>query len=118
MPVLRRVVGSVLAGLVIAVPVAGCSKFDAALGKQEAVVSFRTGTTTAEKLAVRAACGGLPEVSRQRVPDLKAYPYALAQLRFTVTGASNAQIVTLDQCLQKFPAVTGMTLQDSSDTGG
>jgi|SRR5579872_3038813 len=117
MPVLRRVVGLGAAGLLLA-PLAACSRFDAALGKQQAVVSFRIGTTTGEKLAVRSACGGLPEVTPQKVPDLKTYPYALDQLTFTVTNASNAQVVTLEKCLQKFPAVAGVIMRDSSDIGG
>lgn len=98
--------------------VAGCSRFDAALGQRQAVVSFRDGTTTAQRLQIRAACASLPGVAAQRVPDLKKYPYALQQLTYSVTNASNAQIVNLQNCLQKFPAVRGFSLQDSSDEGG
>lgn len=121
MPVLRRVVGPGVAGLLLLAALAalaGCSRFDAALGKQQAIVSFHAGTTTAQKLAVRSACGRLPQVIPQQVPDLKTYPYALNQLTFTVTNASNAQVVTLEKCLQKFPAVAGVIMQDSSDIGG
>ena len=94
---------------------AGCSRFDAALGQRQAVVSFRDGTTTAERLQIRAACASLPGVAAQRVPDLKKYPYALQQLTYSVTKASNAQVVNLDKCLQKFPAVISVSLHDSSD---
>jgi hypothetical protein len=123
MPVLHRVVGAgrsklALAGLLLLAGLAGCSRFDAALGKQQAIVSFRSGTPVSDRLAVRAACANLPSIRAQKVPDLKKYPYALDQLTFTTTNASNAQVVTLERCLQKFPSVAGVTLQDSSDTGG
>lgn len=120
MPVLPRVVrrvrvAAVLCAVALVAPLAGCSRFDAALGQRQAVVSFRDGTTTAERLQIRAACASLPGVAAQRVPDLKKYPYALQQLTYSVTKASNAQVVNLDKCLQKFPAVISVSLQDSSD---
>ncbi|HZR51245.1 MAG TPA: hypothetical protein VFB06_17225 [Streptosporangiaceae bacterium] len=121
MPVLPRVVrrASVAAVLCVVLCVlAGCSRFDAALGQRQAVVSFRAGTTTAERLQIRAACASLPGVAAQRVPDLKKYPYALQQLTYSITNASNAQFVNLDKCLQKFPAVISVSVQDSSDDGG
>jgi hypothetical protein len=95
--------------------IAGCSKFDAALGQQQAIVSFRTDATLADRLAVRATCGKLPMVTRQSLPDLKKYPYALQELTFDVTGASDAQVANLEKCLGKFPVVTGFSLQDASD---
>jgi len=62
MRVLPDVVGGgarrlLAAGLVAATmtAVAGCAQFDAALGQQQAVVSFRDGTSLAQRLAVRAA---------------------------------------------------------------
>jgi len=79
MPVLPRVV---LAAAVLAVPLllGGCAKFDASLGQQQAVVSFKPGTTTAERLVVRATCGKSPGVTVPALPDLKKYPYALEEL--------------------------------------
>jgi len=96
----------------------GCSKFDAALGQRQAVVSFRGGTSTAERIAIRAACAEKPAAVPQALPDLKKYPYALQQLTYTISQASDAQVAALEQCLQKYPAVAGVNLQDSSDTGG
>jgi hypothetical protein len=116
MPVLPRVVVLAFAGLGLAA-LAGCSKFNAALGQQQAIVSFRTGATTAERLTVRTACVQAPDVSAQKLPDLNKYPYALQQVTYTISKASNAQIATLEKCLQKFPAVAGVVIQDSSDTG-
>ena len=119
MPVLPRVVrpAVAVAGLAVLGVLAGCSRFDAALGQQQAVVSFRDGTTTAERVAIRTACAQTPAVSPQKLPDLKKSPYALQQLTFTISKASDAQVATLEKCLEKFPAVTGVILQDSSDDG-
>ena len=65
MRALRRVV-AVRAAAAAAIGAAaltasGCAQFDAALGKQEAVVQFKTGTTTATRLKVRAGCSHIPE---------------------------------------------------------
>jgi hypothetical protein len=95
--------------------IAGCARFDAALGQQQAVVSFKSGATLADRLTVRSTCGKLPEVTIPSLPDLKKYPYALEELTFGVTGASDAQVVNLEKCVGKFPAVQGFSLQDESD---
>jgi hypothetical protein len=102
---------------VLAVPLllGGCAKFDASLGQQQAVVSFKPGTTTAERLVVRATCGKSPGVTVPALPDLKKYPYALEELTYSVTNATTAQISNLSVCLNKFRSVAGMTIQDSSD---
>jgi hypothetical protein len=115
MPVLPRVV-FLAAALLAAGGVAGCSRFDAALGQQQAIVSFRDSATIAQRLAVRSTCGKLPAVTMQSLPDLKKYPYALEELTFGVSNATDAQIATLTQCVDNFHAVVeGITLQDSSD---
>jgi hypothetical protein len=109
----------VAAGLVLAavIALAGCAQFDSALGQQQAVVTFRDGTTRAQWLAVRAACAKPPAVVPQALPaDLNA-PYAFQQLTYTTTKASDADVAVLEECLAKFPAVAGITLQDSSDEG-
>jgi hypothetical protein len=103
---------------VLAMTVAGCSRFDAALGQRQAIVSFKSGTSTAERMAIRAACAKTPNVSAQPLPDLKKYPYALEQLHYTISKASDAQVAQLEKCLQSFPSFAGVELQDSSDQGG
>ena len=124
MQVLPRVVrplvpGSGLAVLCVVLCVlTGCSRFDAALGQRQAIVSFKSGTSTAERVAIRAACAKTPNVSVQALPDLKKYPYALEQLTYTISKASNAQVARLEKCLGGFPAVAGVELQDTSDQGG
>jgi hypothetical protein len=114
MGVLPRVV---VVPLVVMAAATGCSKFNAALGQQQVLVSFKSGTTNAAKLHIRAACGSLPAVRPSPLPDLKKYPYALNQLSYRVDSASDADIARLEQCLAKFGSVAGVTMQDSSDTG-
>ena len=114
MRVLLRAV--VLPALIVA-SVAGCSKFDAALGQQQLTVSFKDGTSNAAKLKIRAACASLPEVHTTPVGNLKQQPYALSQVTYQVDNASNADIARLSECLSKFKSVVGVTVSDSSDDG-
>jgi hypothetical protein len=108
------------AGLVLAAAtaLAGCAQFDSALGQQQAVVTFRDGTSLAQRLAVRSACAKPPAVVPQPLPANLSAPYALPQVTYRTTHASDAQVAVLEECLAKFPAVAGVTLQDSSDQGG
>jgi hypothetical protein len=112
----RRLLG---AGLVLAAVtvLAGCAQFDSALGQQQAVVVFRDGTTLAQRLAVRAACAKPPAVVPQALPSNLNAPYALQQVTYTTTHASDADVAILEECLAKFHSVAGVTLQDSSDEG-
>ncbi len=113
----RRLAG-VGAALAVAAALAGCSQFDAALGQRQAIVSFHAGTPLSQRLAVRSACGKVPAVTAQPLPSDLNSPYALHQLTFQITHATDAEIAQLQQCVQRFPSVAGMTLQDSSDQGG
>ena len=102
---------------VAAVALAGCSQFDSALGQRQAVVSFRPDTTVSQRLAVRSACARLPAVTAPPLPSDLNSPYALQQLTFRIDHATNAEVARLETCLDKFPAVVGVTLQDSTDMG-
>ncbi len=108
---------AVVAATVAALVLAGCSQFDAALGQRQAVVTFRPDTPVSQRLAVRSACGKVPEVKAQPVPSDLNSPYALQQLTFRIDHASNADVARLEKCLARFPSVVGVTLQDSSDMG-
>jgi hypothetical protein len=112
----RRLTGAVMA-LAAAVALAGCARFDAALGQRQAVVSFRDGTPVPQRLAVRSTCAKVPAVTAQPLPSDLSSPYALQQLTFRIDHASDADVAQLEKCLAKFPAVVGVTLQDSSDEG-
>jgi len=114
---LAAAVAAVVAVVTVAA-LTGCSQFDAALGQRQAVVSFRPGTSLSQRLTVRSACAKVPAVKAQPLPSDLNSPYALQQLTFRVDHASNADIAQLEKCLAKFPAVVGITLQDSTDMGG
>src|SRR5579862_1188684 len=107
--------GAVLA---IAATAAGCSRFDAALGQRQAVVTFTDNATTAQKLAVRTTCAKTPDVTPQPLPSNYTSPYALQQIVYQINQASDADIARLQVCLSKYPSVVaGIDLQDSADEG-
>ena len=112
----RRLTG---AGVVLAavIALAGCSQFDAALGQRQAIVTFRPDTPLSQRLTVRSTCAKVPAVTAQPLPSDLNSPYALQQVTFQINHASDAQVAQLEVCLAKFPAVVGVTLQDSSDEG-
>ncbi len=112
----RRLTGAVMA-LAATAALAGCARFDAALGQRQAVFSFRTGTPVSQRLAVRSTCAKVPAVTAQPLPSDLNSPYALQQLTFQINKASDADVAQLETCLAKFPAVVGVVLQDSSDEG-
>src|SRR6516164_2531041 len=107
------------AGTVVAAmtALAGCSRFDAALGQRQAVVTFKPGTTVAQRMAVRAACAKTPNVTPQPLPSNTNSAYSLEQVIYQISQASNADVALLEKCLAKFPSVAGITLQDSADQG-
>jgi len=107
------------AGTAVAVltALAGCSQFDAALGQRQAIVTFKPGTTVAQRMAVRAACAKTPNVTPQPLPSNMNSPYSLEQVIYRINQASNADVALLEKCLAKFPSVAGVSLQDSADEG-
>ena len=110
-----RLAGAVAAAVAL-LALAGCARFDAALGQRQAVVTFTTSATKAQKLNVRSACATVPNVTPQAVPSGGSSPYALQELTFEIDHASDANVAQLEKCLNRFPAVVaGVTLQDSSD---
>jgi hypothetical protein len=105
------------AALAAVTALAGCSRFDSALGQRQAVVAFSDNATLAQRLAVRAACAKPPNVTPQPLPSDMNTPYALQQVIYRINQASDADIAVLEKCLTKFPSVVGVTLQDSADEG-
>lgn len=113
MRVLPRVVIPVLG--VCLLGVTGCSQFDSALGQQQAVVSFSENTPNSVRLQVRAACGKLPDVSPAPIPRGESLSDALSQVVYQINNADDADIARLQECLQKYPSVTGIDIQDETD---
>jgi len=112
-----RVAALTIAGSVLLTAgVSGCAKFDAALGKQEIVVNFKDGTTTATRLKVRAACSHIPEARPEAVPTDHLASDHLYDVIYLVSNASDAQQARLESCLQKYPSVVGVDLQTAGDS--
>ena len=112
-----RVAALTIAGsLLLAAGVGGCAKFDATFGKQEMVVSFKSGTTTATRLKVRAACSHIPEARPEALPTDHLASDNLYDVIYRVDSASNAQLARLESCLQKYPSVAGVDLQTPGDS--
>lgn len=79
------------------------------------MVSFKDGTPVPVRLQVRTTCAKLPHVTAAPIASGVPMSSALAEVTFRVTGASNADIARLQECLANFPSVQGVDLQDSSD---
>ena len=112
-PVPRRGRATAAAAIAVAVllATAGCAKFDAALGQQEAVVHFQDGTSNAARLTVRAACSHLPQATPEPLPTDHKASDLLYNVRYRVDHASDANLARLEQCLQKFPSVDGVDIE-------
>jgi len=103
------------AGLVMTV--AGCAKFDSALGQQWATVSFQANTSIATMLQVRTACSHIPNVRAEALPRQRSSVTMTGAVTYRTDNASDAQLAQLQQCLQRFPSVAGINFQDSGDSG-
>jgi hypothetical protein len=96
---------------------AGCSKFDAALGQQWATVNFKSNTSVATLLKVRTACSGIPNVHPEALPRTRTPATMMYALTYRTDNASDANLAQLQQCLQKFPSVEGISFGDAGDAG-
>ena len=113
---LRVAALTITGSLLLTAGVGGCAKFDATFGKQEMVVNFKSGTTTATRLKVRAACSHIPEARPEALPTDHLASDNLYNVIYRVDNASNAQLARLESCLQKYPSVTGVDLQTPGDS--
>ena len=112
-----RVAALTIAGsLLVTAALGGCAKFDSTFGKQEMVVQFKSGTPTATRLKVRAACSHIPEAKPEALPTDHLASDNLYDVIYRVDNASNAQLARLESCLQKYPSVAGVDLQTPGDS--
>jgi hypothetical protein len=89
---------------------AGCASFNAALSKQEAVVHFQPATSTRAMLAVRAACSHVQSAKPEALPKHMTAIAAGYEIRYLITGASDADQARLEQCLGRFKSVAGIEI--------
>jgi hypothetical protein len=92
----------------------GCAKMNAALGQQWVIVQLASNTTLATARHVTAACSHLPGVHPVRVRPTAAGG-VVGSVRFDATQASDADMARLQRCLQRFPAVQGLTVGEPGD---
>jgi hypothetical protein len=104
------------AGLICGLGVTGCAQFDKALGQQRVDVYFQSSTTVAFKMKVRAACNNLPHVKASPIATSVPLSSAIDIVVYNTTGANDADIARLEECVNKFaPQVQGINPVDSSD---
>jgi len=101
----------VIAAALLLPAAAGCAKFDAALGQQEAVVTFKDGTSNATRVKVRAACSHVPAAIPEPLPTDHLASDLLYDVRYRVDHASDADLARLQQCLQRFQSVAGLDIE-------
>jgi hypothetical protein len=104
------------AAMGLALALAGCARFDAALGQQWAVVNFKSNTTVATLLKVRSACSHVPNVHAEQLPKVRSVENMVYALRYRTDNASDANLAALQECLQRFPSVAGIDFEDSGDS--
>jgi len=110
----RRPIAVVAAAAAALILAAGCSSFDKAFGKREAVVQFKAETPASVMLHVRSSCSHVPSAIPERVP---AHPPAVQlqdDIRYEVSNASDADLARLQQCLERFPSVVGIEFNTPS----
>jgi hypothetical protein len=115
----RAVAAVAVAGGVVALAgaLAGCAKFDSALGQQWATVNFKSNTSAATVLKVRSACSHIPNVRAEALPRKQAASMMLYAVTYRTDNASDANLAQLQQCLQRYPSVAGIDFEDSGDDG-
>ena len=105
-----------LAGLACCLTVTGCAQFDKALGQSTVQVAFTSSTTVPQMVKIMNACNNVnPHVKETQNPAHT--PPQDYQAIYSTTGASNAEIAELEECLAKYPQVSGVNPSDSSDNG-
>lgn len=97
---------------------AGCAKFDAALGQQWATVTFKPDTTIATMLQVRTGCAHIPNVQAEALPRRQNAVTMAGGVTYRTDHASDANLAQLQQCLQRYTSVAGIDFEDAGDAGG
>ena len=87
---------------------------NAALGQQWVIVQLASNTSIATARQVTAACSDLPGLHPERVKPT-APGGVVGSIRFDATHATDADMARLQGCLQRFPAVQGLTMGEPGD---
>lgn len=101
----------------LAVSLAGCAKMDAALGQQWMVVQFNPNTAARTARQVAKACSHVPNLRLAPIQLAGANSGIVESVQYNATNASDANMAELQTCLQRFPSVQSVGLQDAGDSG-
>jgi hypothetical protein len=113
---LRRAAVFGLPVILVGTLASGCSGFDKSFGEREAIVTFREGTSQAVRMAVRSACSHVPQAIPEPVPTDKKLSDYLNDVRYRIDKASDADLARLENCLGKFPSVSGVETPQDEDS--
>jgi hypothetical protein len=92
----------------------GCARFNAALSQQWVVVQLAANTSVAAARHVTAVCSHVPGMRAAAVRPTSPGGI-VGSVRFNATRASDADMARLQQCLQRFRSVQGLTLTEAGD---
>jgi len=87
----------------------GCAKVNSALSKQWITVQLAPDTSLAAARHVATACSHVPGTRPERVTSTVAGG-SVESVRFDTTRATDADMARLQECLQRFPVVQGLTV--------
>lgn len=96
----------------VALVASGCGAYGAALREQEVVVYFKPEATQAVHAAARAACSDIPNVSPEPMIKSKYKSDMVADVRFRIDNASDADLAKLYSCLRNQKDVVGVNIPD------
>ena len=102
------------AAIAAAVLLGGCSRMDSALGQQWVVVQLASNTTLGTARHVTATCAHASGLRAEPVKPTSP-GRIVGSVRFISTQATDADMAKLQQCLQRFPAVQGLTMTEPGD---
>ena len=85
-----------------------------ALGQQWVDVQLASNTTMASARQVTSACSHVPGIHVDPVRPT-APGGVVDSVRFDTTQASDADMARLQRCLQRFPAVQGLTMGEPGE---
>lgn len=107
-----------LLAVVALASVAGCSGgYTKNLSQRELVVQFVPGATQAQHEKVMQACTGTANATPEPMPTQGNPATMLNNVRFRIDYASDADINTLINCVQKFPSVRGFRDEQPGGNG-
>ena len=111
---IRRLVATcILAGTTMSA-LSGCNT--SALTKQELVVYFQPGTTTAQKLTALDNCKhATPEAVAEPIDHSGLPSDQIGDIRFRIDHADDKQLSLLENCLHKQIGIQGVQIPDLTD---